>query len=69
MNNTLSKAKNSNPHAYKYRGLDVLVTRSYSFNGDYCTGSMYHSPKYKIYSHNIKKFKTMMDNRIFKECK
>lgn len=63
----LNKRKYGMPNEYSYRGSVVFVDRTYSFNNEYCTGSFYYSPEYKIGSHNRNKFKIMMDRRIFKD--
>jgi hypothetical protein len=65
----LTKSKHGMPNEYSYRGSIVLVDRTYNFNREHCTGSMYYSPEHKIGSHNRNRFKVMMDRRIFKDYK
>ena len=61
----LSKDKDNPSHrAHLYRGVEVIVTRQYSFNQDYCTGSMYVAPSYSVGSANRERFKRMIDRRL-----
>jgi len=64
MTHTLSKVKNDNPQAYTYRGLDVTVTRTYNFNGEYVVSSFYLCPELKVGSHNRYDFKTKINRRL-----
>ena len=68
MNNPLSKNKaNPSPFAYIYRGLDVEVKRTYSFNCDYCTGSQYYVPSLGLFASTPKELKKRVDRRLDRE--
>ena len=63
-NYPLTKNKLGGPQDYLYRGVKVRVTRSYSFNNEYCTGSMYDVEDMAIFATNPKELKKRIDRKL-----
>ena len=65
MNYPLTKDKSTSRRgAYLYRGVEVKVSRTYSFNAEYCTSSSYDVPSMGIFASNPKDLKKRIDKRL-----
>ena len=65
MNYPLTKDKSTSRRgAYLYRGVEVKVNRTYSFNAEYCTSSSYDVPSMGIFASNPKDLKKRIDKRL-----
>ena len=65
MNYPLTKDKSTSRRgAYLYRGVEVQVSRTYSFNLDYCTSSCYDVPSMGVFATNPTDLKKRIDKRL-----